>query len=500
MNNLYFTMRKISLIYNLLLLLMVFCGSCNSVNPGSASGSDTTAATGVATADEALSAAAMENARTNYTTYCGGCHGSEIETFANRQWQFGNSAQALFKSIKEGHPAQGMPAFANTLQDEEINNLVAYIRQSITNTQASEPTTGTASAKIYRSEDFSFYLDTVAAGLEVPWGMAFLPNGDMLVTERSGTLYRLTKDRQLQKIEGAPPVLNEGQGGLLDVELHPDFEETNLIFLSYSAFKEEGGETLSTTAIMRARLEENTLKDQQIIFEGIPYAKTRHHYGSRIEFGPEGHLYFTMGDRGGTHENPQDLSRHAGKTHRIKDDGSIPEDNPFVDKRGALPSIYTFGNRNAQGLALSPTTNELWLHEHGPRGGDEVNIVEKGANYGWAVVTYGIDYDGKIISDQKQKEGIKDPIHYWVPSIAPSGMAFVTGNRYKGWEGDLLSGALSFKLLSRAKVEGNKIVGEERLLEGVGRIRDVKMSPDNYIYIATEKPGIIYRLVPTETQ
>jgi glucose/arabinose dehydrogenase len=491
-------------IYSLLLLIAIFCGSCNSVNPGSAIGSETTAASGTASgaavAEEALSAAAMENARTNYTTYCGGCHGSELQTFANRQWLFGNSPEALFKSIKEGHPEQGMPAFANTLQDEEINNLVAYIRQGITNTQASGSAAGTASAKIYSSEEFSFYLDTVATGLEVPWGMAFLPNGDMLVTERSGTLYRLTKDRQLQKIDGVPPVLNEGQGGLLDVELHPDFKETNLIFLSYSAFKEEGGEILSTTAITRARLEENALKDQQQIFEGMPYSKTRHHYGSRIEFGPGGHLYFSMGDRGGTHENPQDLSKHAGKIHRIKDDGSIPEDNPFVDKRGALPSIYTYGNRNPQGLALNPATSELWAHEHGPRGGDEVNILKKGANYGWAAVTYGIDYDGSTISDLKQKEGITDPIHYWVPSIAPSGMAFVTGNRYKGWEGDLLSGALSFKLLSRAKVEGNKIVGEERLLEDVGRIRDVKMSPDNYIYIATEKPGIIYRLVPTETQ
>ncbi|WP_460924384.1 PQQ-dependent sugar dehydrogenase [Pontibacter brevis] len=497
-------MTKSPKLYYLLLSLFLGFAGCNSSTSPSAStsgnqGAATNRAGTAATEEVALAGQALTNARTNYTTYCAGCHGQELETFINRDWQHGNTREALFKSIKEGHPSKGMPAFANTLPDEEISNLVAFIRKGIQNVQASQPDKGRGGTTIYRSEEFSFRLDTVATGLEVPWGMAFLPDGDMLVTERSGTLYRLTKNRQLQEIEGAPPVLAEGQGGLLDVELHPDFENNNLIFLSYSAFKEEGGEVLSTTAIMRARLQGNALTDQKQIFEGMPYAKTRHHYGSRMEFGPDGLLYFSMGDRGGTHENPQDLSRHAGKIHRIKVDGTIPPDNPFVHKRGALPSIYTYGNRNPQGMAINPNTRELWMHEHGPKGGDEVNIMQKGANYGWAVVTYGIDYNGSIISDQQQKEGITAPIHYWVPSIAPSGMAFVTGNRYKGWEGDLLSGSMSFKFLSRAKVEGNNIVGEERLLQDIGRVRDVKMSPDGYVYIAVEKPGIIYRLVPTET-
>ena len=490
-------------LYYMLLLLAGLAG-CNSSNSTSSSTSgDAVANTpgGAAAANEvALTEQELASARTTYTTYCAGCHGSELETFINRDWQYGTSNAAISTSIREGRPNKGMPAFASTLSGEEISNLATFIRQGIIKKQARSTDEEKVGTGVYRSEEFSFRLDTIVTGIEVPWGMAFLPNGDMLVTERSGTLYRLTKDRQLQKIEGAPEVLAEGQGGLLDVELHPDFRNNNLIFLSYSAFKEEGGETLSTTAIMRARLDGNTLKDKKNIFEGQPYFKTRHHYGSRIEFGPDGNLYFTMGDRGGTFVNPQDLSRHAGKTHRIKDDGSIPKDNPFVNKQGALPSIYTYGNRNSQGLALNPNSKEMWLHEHGPKGGDEVNIVEKGANYGWASVTYGIDYNGSIISDQQRKEGIKDPIHYWVPSIAPSGMTFVTGNRYKGWEGDILSGSLSFKLLSRAKVEGNKIVGEERLLEDVGRVRDVKMSPDGYVYIATEKPGAIYRLVPLDTQ
>ncbi|MFD3001784.1 PQQ-dependent sugar dehydrogenase [Pontibacter toksunensis] len=492
------------------LLLFLFLGlaGCNTSTSSTSTTTDTTEAVATNTQGQAsgnevvLSEQALANARTNYTTYCAGCHGSELETFINRDWKYGTAHTAMFTSIKEGHPTTGMPGFANTLSDEEINNLATFIRQGIVNKQAQNTSEGTGNdmAGVIRSEEVSFRLDTIVTGIEVPWGMAFLPNGDMLVTERSGTLYRLTNDRQLQKIEGAPEVLAEGQGGLLDVELHPDFRNNNVIFLSYSAVKREGGETLSTTAIMRAQLDGNALKNKKVIFEGQPWTKTRHHYGSRIEFGPDGNLYFTMGDRGGTFENPQDLSRHAGKTHRIKEDGSIPQDNPFVNKQGALPSIYTYGNRNPQGLALNTSTKEMWAHEHGPKGGDEVNILEKGANYGWPVVTYGIDYNGSIISNEQRKEGIKDPIHYWVPSIAPSGMAFVTGNRYKGWEGDLLSGSMSFKFLSRAKVEGNQIVGEERLLKDIGRVRDVKMSPDGYVYIAVERPGAIFRLVPVDTQ
>jgi aldose sugar dehydrogenase len=453
----------------------------------------TTAATGNVPSGEAqLTAADLATARTNYTNYCGGCHGQNLETFVNRKWQHGNSPEALFKSIKHGYPEQGMLAYDTTFTDTEIRQLVSYIRQGLQPGQKKQATIGT----VYRAQDLSFTLDTVATGLDVPWAMAFLPNGEMLITERSGTLYRLTKGRQLQKIEGAPEILAPGQGGLLDIKLHPDFSKNQVVFLSYSAFKKEDGQTLSTTAIMRARLEGNSLKDQKQIFEAQPYARTRHHYGCRMEFGRDGNLYFTMGDRGGTKVNPQNLTVHAGKTHRIKEDGSIPADNPFVGQAGAMKSIFTYGNRNAQGLALNPASGDLWLHEHGPKGGDEVNIVKKGANYGWADVTYGIDYNGTKISDIQKKPGVTDPIHIWVPSIAPSGMAFLTSDRYKGWKGSLFAGSMSFKFLSRLKVEGNKITGEERLLQDIGRVRDVRMSPDGFLYIAVEKPGIIYKLVP----
>ncbi|MFC6997882.1 PQQ-dependent sugar dehydrogenase [Rufibacter roseus] len=445
--------------------------------------------------EEVLSEEEAAIAKNNYINYCGGCHGRELQTFINRNWQHGSSRENLFEGIKHGYPNQGMPAFASTLSDKEIIQLVTYIRQGIKNQENNGAGQEQNSGKVYQSDELSFRLDTVVTGLNIVWGMAFLPNGDMLLTEKSGKLYRFTQNKQLQQIEGAPEVLDQGQGGMLDVELHPAFAQNNVIYLSYSAVKRDGGTTLSTTAVMRARLEGNALKDQKVIFEGQPWERTRHHYGSRLEFGPDGFLYVTMGDRGGTKTNPQNLGVSAGKVHRIKEDGSIPADNPFVNQRDALPSIFTYGNRNPQGMALNPDTKEIWINEHGPKGGDEINIIQKGHNYGWAIVTHGIDYNGSIISDLKQKEGVTDPVKIWTPSIAPSGTAFVTGNRYKGWQGDALVGSLSFRFLSRVKVDGNKVTGEERLLQDIGRVRDVKMSPDGYIYISVEKVGVL-RLVP----
>ena len=485
--------RTLNFPLGLLALLLAFSGCSKPTSTASSAGQGNLTET-------SLTAAEVATAKGTYTNYCGGCHGRELETFINRDWQHGSSRQALFKGIKEGYPHQGMPAFASTLSDQEINHLVSYIQDGIQNQQsAAGENKPKNEGTLYRSETLNFRLDTVLTGLNIVWGMAFLPNGELLLTEKSGGFYRLTQNRELQRIEGAPEVLAQGQGGLLDVELHPNFAQNNVIFLSYSAFKQEGGQTLSTTAIMRARLAGNALRDQKVIFEAQPYARTRHHYGSRMEFGRDGYLYFTMGDRGGTNVNPQNLSVHAGKTHRIKEDGSIPADNPFVNRKDAMPSIFTYGNRNPQGMALNPTSGEMWLNEHGPKGGDEVNILRKGENYGWAIVTHGIDYNGSIISDLKQKEGITDPIKIWVPSIAPSGMAFVTGNRYKGWQGDALVGSLSFKFLSRLDVEGDNVLKEERLLQDIGRVRDVRLSPDGYIYISVEKEGV-FRLVPEGEQ
>ncbi|MBW3545970.1 MAG: PQQ-dependent sugar dehydrogenase [Bacteroidetes bacterium] len=339
-------------------------------------------------------------------------------------------------------------------------------------------------------------VQNITGGLTHPWALAFLPDGSLLVTEIGGKLYKISKEGKKQEIKGVPKVLAKGQGGLLDVILHPDFANNQLIYLTYSAVKEEQGKTLSTTAVMRAKLEGNSLSQQKKIFEAMPYGDTQYHYGSRMAFGEDGYLYFSVGDRGKHDENPQQLDRDAGKIHRIKDDGSIPADNPFVAQGQAQASVYSYGHRNPQGLTFHPQNGQLWSNEHGPRGGDEINIIQKAANYGWPVISYGINYDGTILTNKTEAEEMQWPLLQWTPSIAPSGMAFVTGNRYKGWEGSLLSGSLRYKYLNRTVLQGDKVVEEEQLIKNVGRLRNVKMAPDGYIYIGVEDPARIYRLMP----
>jgi glucose/arabinose dehydrogenase len=434
----------------------------------------------------------------NYKNYCAGCHGEQMDMFADRKWKFGSKKEDLFKSVKLGHENEGMPAFGGSLTDKEINALADYILEGIKNvdkyTADEQPV-----SDLFKTEEMDVRLELVAEGLEVPWGMAFLPGGEMLVTNRNGKFYRVKADKSLQSISGAPEVLAKGQGGLLDVVLDPDFANNHDIYLSYSKFKNEDGTVLATTAIMKAKLEGNILTEQQDIFIAKPYSKTQHHYGSRMQFGKDGYLYFSVGERGNEKVNPQEIKGNdLGKVHRIKSDGSIPADNPFVKTPGAEASIYNYGHRNPQGMTIHPETGKIWTNEHGPRGGDEINIEEPGKNYGWPVITYGINYNGKPISNLTAKTGMVQPIHYWIPSIAPSGIAFVTGDKYQRWKGNLLSGSMRFKFLQRSVLKGNKVVKEEMLFKNIGRVRDVRMAPDGFIYIAVEAPGRIYRLVPVE--
>jgi glucose/arabinose dehydrogenase len=350
-----------------------------------------------------------------------------------------------------------------------------------------------AVAEVIESEKQKYFVDTLITGLEIPWGMAFLPNGDVLITERKGQL-RIVKNGVLSEdtILGVPPVVFTVQGGLLDIELHPNYEENGWIYLAYSCASEEGG---SNTAIMRAKLEGNTLVQQEKIFQATPFGNRPHHFGCKLQFDREGYLYFSVGDRG-EWDNAQDLTNHAGKIHRIHDDGRIPEDNPFLATEGAMPSIFTYGNRNPQGVTIHPQTGEIWAHEHGPRGGDEVNIIKAGTNYGWPVISYGINYDSTIITELTEKEGLAQPLHYWVPSIAPCGMTFTTSDLYPNWKGNLLVGSLRFRYLNRCEVVDGKIVHEEKLLDTQGRVRDVEVGPDGYIYVAVEAPGMLLRVYP----
>lgn len=433
-------------------------------------------------------------AEQNYRQYCGGCHGEKMDAFVDRQWKHGKSREDLYKAVKVGYHDEGMPAFDSAFTDAEIYELADYMLEGIARFQQFE-FEEEVKVNSFTGGGLTLKLDTIVSGLKSVWGIAFLPDGNMLITEKHGTLYKVDKRKKRTAIEGVPPVFDANQGGLMDVILHPDYKNNATIYISYSAIKEEGGRKLGTTAIMRAKLDGNKLTEKKIIFEAYPYTTTRHHYGSRMVFGRDGLLYFSVGERGNEKENPQNLGNDLGKVHRVKEDGSIPNDNPFVGKDGARPSIYSYGHRNPQGLTIHPKTGEIWSHEHGPRGGDEINLVKKGANYGWPVITYGINYNGKTISNKTAEEGMEQPLLYWIPSIAPCGMSFVEGNRYKGWEGHLLSGSLRFKYLNLSYLDGHKITKEEKLLKNIGRMRDVRMGPDGYIYVAVENPGMVFRLV-----
>jgi glucose/arabinose dehydrogenase len=351
-----------------------------------------------------------------------------------------------------------------------------------------------AHAQTYRSDEHDFRIVRVAEGLQQPWSLSFLPDGRMLVTEKAGRL-RIVENMKLSPtaVAGMPQVTVHGQGGFFDAVPHPRFEQNRLLYLSYAA---RGGDGVGTE-LARARLDGNRLENVEVLFRQSPKGERGQHFGGRIAFDRNGFLYLTLGDRGemARAQRPGD---HAGSVIRLHDDGRVPQDNPFVGKAGWKPEKFTLGNRNIQGAALHPQTGMLWTHEHGPQGGDEVNVIRAGVNYGWPVITYGVNYGiGTRIGEGTQKDGMAQPLHYWVPSIAPSGMAFYAGERFPKWKGDLFVGALRSQMLVRLRLEGEKVVKEERLLQGVlGRVRDVRVH-DGYVYVVTdESAGVVARLEP----
>lgn len=338
----------------------------------------------------------------------------------------------------------------------------------------------------------SYSHEVIVSGLSIPWGFTFLPDKSLIITEKSGELIHFKNGKKI-RITGLPEIKVQGQGGLMDVELHPDYENNGWIYMTYAS--EEGEGNGANTAIMRCKLENNTLVDKKVLYKASPNSKRGQHFGSRIEFDNEGFLYFSIGDRGNRDVNPQNIERDGGKVYRLHDDGRIPADNPFVRDRNAKKAIYSYGHRNIQGMAKHPKTGKIWTHEHGPKGGDEINIVDSGKNYGWPVVSYGVNYSGTTFTDKTEAPGMEPPIHYWVPSIAPSGMAFVTSNVYPELKGKLLVGSLKFQYLDVCTLEGNKVLKEARLLDGLGRLRSVKQGPDGYIYAGVENVGIV-KLIP----
>jgi glucose/arabinose dehydrogenase len=352
-----------------------------------------------------------------------------------------------------------------------------------------------AAGREFDTEKGRIRVATVTEGLENPWGLAFLPDGRMLVTERPGRLRLIEKNGRVSSpLAGVPEVYARGQGGLLDVALDPRFAENRLVYLSFA----ESGEGGAGTAVTRGRLGEGGLEDVAVVFRQKPKVAGSNHWGSRLVFARDGTLFVTLGDRFSYRDRAQDLGTHLGKIVRINSDGAAPSDNPFVGRAGALPEIWSLGHRNIQGAALHPTSGQLWEVEHGARGGDEINLAAPGRNYGWPVITYGVDYSGAKIGEGTAKPGMEQPIYYWDPSIAPSGMAFYTGDKLPAWRGNLFVGALKAQRLVRLELDGARIVREERLLAGLGeRIRDVRQGPDGFLYLLTDAgDGRILRVEP----
>ena len=442
-------------------------------------------------------AAQARDAATNYRMFCAGCHGDNLEKFAAKQWMEEAGTASVERSIKDGILDIGMPAFAKTFSDKEIKELAIYVKQGIPADRTLLKPAVTADGMV-KSEEYNLVIDTVVTGLEVPWGLAFLPNGDLLISERKGTLHTFSNGKLSAPIQGLPPIMAFGQGGLMDIALHPDYDKNGWIYFTYSALDTKSDRRMGNTNVMRARLQGNKLVDVQVLFEGTPVTDRGHHFGSKLAFDGKGHLYFGIGDRGQHFDFPQKLDNSNGKIHRINDDGTIPTDNPFYNTPGAIKSIYSYGHRNPQGTVVHPVTGDVWETEHGPMGGDELNRIKPGLNYGWPVISYGINYDGTILTELTEKEGMEQPVLQWTPSIAACGMTFVTGDRFKKWENNILVGSLRFDYVERVVLNGHKVARTEKLVEGLGRVRNVVMSPDGLVYVGVEEPGMILRLVPVE--
>lgn len=443
-----------------------------------------------------------------YSNFCSACHGinmggGQTEGFLDDTWNVGNDDAKIAEAIRVGNTNKGMIAFGGALSEAEIRGMVVYIRETI---QKAKNQTGNfakpVDGEVVASQDHKFRFKMVASGLTMPWSMAFLPDGRMLVAERSGSLRVIEQGKLLTNaIVGTPQVRAQGQGGLMEVVPHPGFATNGWIYLSFSDGGSNAmGADVSMTAIVRGRIRDGKWVDEQTIFRAPidTYLSTSHHFGNRIVFDGLGYLFFSIGDRGQM-ENAQDITLPNGKIHRLHEDGRIPVDNPFVKTNRAFASIWSFGQRNPQGVAIHPVTGELWETEHGPRGGDELNLIRPGLNFGWPVICYGINYNGLPITEGlTAKEGMEQPIIHWTPSIAVCGIDFYTGSRFPKWKTNLFVTGLASQELRRLVIEGHAVKHQEIVFKNVGRIRDVANGPDGYLYVVMNGPDQIVRLEPTE--
>lgn len=457
-----------------------------------------------------------------FSTYCVSCHGKtglgdgspgkfKVEPANFHSKRVADQTDgALFWKLSTGRGIS-MPSYKAVFSEEKRWQLIAYIRQfakqkivttpgtSVNISNVSEYKLDARSPGNYfsmplkvtnvtKSEEQLFMVDTVVNGLNRPWSMAFLPGNRLLIAQRDGKLLQV-KNGQLQ----SAPIGGNVPYGLRDIKLHPQFEKNKLIYISYyiDPVRPAGGYTV----LMRARLEGDSLVDEKILYKAGPFRGNGEWYGSKIAFDKSGYVYFTVpikGDR----KTAQDLSVPDGKTMRFKDDGSIPPDNPFVNTPNALPEIYTYGHRVHEGLAQDPKSGKIFSSEFGELGGDEINAIKPGANYGWPIASYSLEYNGAILSTNPVRDGMESPVHYF--AIAPSDIEFVYSSRYPGWNGNVFTGGLAAKILQRSVLKNNVVTHDERLLENIGRVRDVKLGPDKFLYVLTEDTGVIVRLIPVK--
>ena len=344
------------------------------------------------------------------------------------------------------------------------------------------------------TDEVDYEMELVFENENIIWGIEFFDDSSILASVKSGSLFHY-KNGIKTEINGLPEIYFRGQGGLLDIAIHPDFKENNLLYFSYASEENKGKG--GNTTIARAKLIDNSLTDLEVLYKGSPETKKGQHFGGRLEFDNDNFLYFSIGDRGNRNVNPQDLTVDGGKIYRIKDDGTIPVDNPFYNSPNAKRAIYSYGHRNPQGMFKHPETGEIWTNEHGPRGGDEINIIQKGKNYGWPKITYGINYSGTTITKDKSLPNMEQPLYYWLPSIAPSSFEYISSEIYPNWKGSLLAGALVFKYIERIGIKNNKVISRSKIAEDLGRPRDVKQGPDGYIYVSIENKGV-YKIIPSK--
>ncbi|MEM9102463.1 MAG: PQQ-dependent sugar dehydrogenase [Pseudomonadota bacterium] len=442
-----------------------------------------------------------------YDKNCASCHGKQLEggmaaSMLDDTWKTDGSDEALFKAIKLGMPTAGMPAWNQQLDDKQIRALVTFIKESkyLANSRKKSVSD---KANVYTSELHNFKVETLLKSDNIIWAFDFLPNGDLIYTEREGNLMLFSQGKPV-KIKNTPKVWVHGQGGLLDVRVDPDYQKNGWIYISYSELsgKNEQDQEIGSLTVARGKINNNQWQKHTILYtpEKAKHVNRGWHFGSRFAFQGD-YLFFSLGDEG-----QQDLAQskeiQSGKIHRIFKDGRIPKDNPFVNEKASLPTIWTYGNRNPQGLAEHPVTGEIWSTEHGPRGGDELNLILKGVNYGWPKVSFGINYNGTPLTPHTSLPGMQSPIHQWTPSIAVAGINFYTGDQFPGWKNDLFVSSLAFQELRRLRLNKNKVVSDEVILKGLGRIRDVATGPEGDLYIAinqkSDNENRIVKLSPSK--